>query len=138
MLFDQSTSQPYFWLAFMNMSGVLAFCLHKIGHGRIEDMPGLLWNLAAVVSGPLMFFGPVLLVVNVWALFALNPYDVLLTLFVSHLVWGAVCWFALGWARAFGGEDVVHALGIPLVLALRFTCIFFGALLIVRFWIRAS
>jgi hypothetical protein len=128
-------AQPYLLLTAMHMSGVLAFCLHKIGHGRVEDKPGLAWALFAVAAGPLIPIGGVGLVISsVWALFALSLWKVLLILFLAHLVWGALCWYVLGYIRVNGYEHVVHAFGIPLVLSLRFICASAAVLLLIGLW----
>ena len=128
-------SKPYLLLTAMHMSGVLAYCLHKIGHGRVEEEAGLGWGLFAVAAGPLIPIGGFGLIVStVWAMFALSLWKVLLTLFLAHLAWGALCWFLLGYIRFKGYEHFVHALGIPLVLSLRFVCASSAVLLLIGLW----
>lgn len=119
----------------MWMAGCLAFCLHKVGHGRVEDKEGLAWNLLAVAAGPLIpicFFGSI--VATIWALFALSFWKVASILLAAQLLWGAACWFVLGHARAFDWEPAIHAIGIPLVLALRAIEATAAVLLLIGLW----
>jgi len=134
MSLDELMSQSYLLLALMNMTGILAYCLHKVGYGRVEDMPGFGWSLLAVALGPLMLFGWISLIVSIWALFALSFWLVLLVLVLTHLVWSAACWYALGRASAFGYEYALHKISIPLVILLRITCAGTAIFLGVSFW----
>lgn len=127
--------QPYLLMALMHMSGILAFCLHKIGHGRIEDKRGLLWGLAMLAAAPLIpVAGLGLIAATIWGLVALSWWKVLLLVVGIHLLWSAVVWYVLGHIRASGHEDILHALGIPLVLSLRFVCAATAILLLIGLW----
>lgn len=134
-MFDNAIAQPYVLFATMWIAGVLAFCLHKVGHGRVEEKEGLAWNLLALGAGPLIPVGVVgSIIATIWALFALSFWKVASIFLLSQLLWGSVCWYALGHARVYGYEPAIHAVGIPVVLTSRAIEATAAVLLLIGLW----
>lgn len=88
-----------------------------------------------LVTWPLLVVSGIGVVVGtIWAAFALTFWKVLAIAVLAHLVWGGICWYLLGWIRANGAENLVHALGVPLVFALRLASSIAALLLFVGLW----
>jgi len=135
MTVDLAVSHPYLLLAATHMSGILAYCLQKIGHGRFEGKIGSGWTLVILINILLIVVGRTgLLIATVWALFALSFWKVALVLFLSHLVWAVICWVALGHARVHGYEYAVYAISDPLILCMHLISAVTAALLLFGFW----
>jgi hypothetical protein len=128
-------TNPYLLLAVMHASGVLAFILDRIGHGRVEDEPGLRANVLMLLTWPLLVIsGAGVVAGTIWAAIALSFWSVLGIALLAHLAWGGVCWYVMGWLRVNGSEHVVHAVGIPLVFALRLASAVAAVLLFLTLW----
>ncbi len=115
-----NASNPYFLLVVMHATGVMAFILDHRGHGRVEEQKGLTGAVLMLVTWPLLLFSTLGIVGNtLWAAFSISIWRVIGLALLVHIVWGSTCSLIMGYIRVNGFEHVLHALGIPLVFALR-------------------
>ena len=134
-MFESLIPYPYLLLVALYMAGSVEFCLHKVGHGRLEDKDGFYWNLLAIGTIPIIVIAGVGgTVATVWAMFELSFWKVVTTVFLVQVLWGGLCWFTLGHARAFDWEHIVYAVGIPTILLARAVAAVSATLLLIGLW----
>jgi hypothetical protein len=129
------TLSPYELLFAIQIPGLVAFVLHKLGHGRVEDYEGLVGLVLMSVSMPVAFLsGFGMIAAIVWSVFALPFWKVAGVVFLCQAVGGAFVWYLLGEARVDGWEGAIHKVSIPLVFVLRLFSSVAVVLLLWQLW----